>query len=106
MVIEFVYSTFNFLKSAVFFMFIIGIIYILVLYLNQDKMIYATAVNGMQYTEENPDPYKNPGQVGLNYKEIKVLTKDGYYLYGWLVYVSENVKQPTIIYFHENAGSK
>lgn len=106
MMMDFVYSLLNFLKSACICIATMAIIYIVVLYLNQDKMIYATAVNGLQYTEENPAPYKHPGQLGLNYKEVKVLTKDGNTLYGWIVYVSESVKQPTIIYFHENAGSK
>ena len=69
-------------------------------------MIFPTSINGMQYPEQNPDPYKSPLQLGLKYKEVRTKTKDNIKLAGWLVYKEENLKLPTLLYFHENAGSK
>ena len=57
-------------------------------------------------TKMERDPYKSPLQLGLRYKEVKVKTNDNFTLYGWLVYLEENKKNRTLLYFHENAGSK
>jgi pimeloyl-ACP methyl ester carboxylesterase len=40
---------------------------------------------------------------GMNYKEVRITTNDGIKLYGWFI-IKDN-KNPTIIYFHENAGN-
>ena len=69
-------------------------------------MIFPTSINGMKYPKDNPDPYKSPLQLGLKYKEIKTITPDNIKLVGWLVYMEENKKNRTLLYFHENAGSK
>jgi hypothetical protein len=42
----------------------------------------------------------------LRYKEVKTKTLDNINLVGWLVYKEENTKRRTLLYFHENAGSK
>jgi len=39
----------------------------------------------------------------MNYKEVRILTKDNLKLYGW--FIIKDRKSPTIIYFHENAGN-
>jgi hypothetical protein len=58
----------------------------------------------------NPRGLQNPSQSDMNYKEVRITSKDGVKLYGWFIYHEEDPvesqKRPTIIYFHENAGSK
>ena len=39
----------------------------------------------------------------MNYKEVRIPTKDKLKLYGWFIIKDRN--SPTIIYFHENAGN-
>jgi hypothetical protein len=85
---------------------VLVIVFSLYLYFNQENMIFPTSINGMKYPEDNPDPYKSPIQLGLRYKDIRAITSDGIKLAGWLVYREEKKKQRTLLYFHENAGSK
>ena len=99
-------SIFSFFRSAFWLIIVLFIIFIVMMYMNQDNLIFPTAVNGLRYPEDNPDPWKSPLQLGLNYKEISTRTKDNIRLVGWLVYQQENVKSRTLLYFHENAGSK
>ncbi len=75
------------------------------MYLKQDELIYPTVVNGFKIPEDNPDPFKSPTQFNLKYKEIKVRTIDNVTLFGWLVY-KKDTPNKTLLYFHENAGSK
>lgn len=82
------------------------LLFALVMYLNQNSLIFPTSVNGMKYPEDNPDPYKSPLQLGLDYQEVSTTTSDGVKLVGWLVYKSDTPPRPTMLYFHENAGSK
>ena len=99
-------SIFSFFRSTFGIIIIIFIIFCFIMYKNQDNLIFPTSVNGLQYPEDNPDPYKSPIQLGLRYKDIRAITSDGIKLAGWLVYREENKKQRTLLYFHENAGSK
>ena len=95
----------TFLKQSGIILLILFIIFILMMYLNQDHIIYVTEVNGLKYPSDNPFPYQNPSQFNLNYKEVIITTKDKIKLYGWLIYKEEKPHK-TMIYFHENAGSK
>ena len=99
-------SIFNFLRQMFWIILVLVVLLTLYLYLNQENMIFPTSVNGMKYPEDNPDPYKSPLQLGLRYKEVKTKTLDNINLVGWLVYKEENTKRRTLLYFHENAGSK
>ena len=99
-------SIFTFLRQVFWFILLLVIFLTLYMYLNQENMIFPTSINGMKYPEDNPDPYKSPIQLGLKYKEVKTKTSDNIGLVGWLVYKEENVKGKTLLYFHENAGSK
>ena len=99
-------SIFNFLSQMFWMGLVLVIVFSLYLYFNQENMIFPTSINGMKYPEDNPDPYKSPIQLGLRYKDIRAITSDGIKLAGWLVYREENEKQRTLLYFHENAGSK
>lgn len=40
------------------------------------------------------------------YEDLKITTKDKLILHGWLVRQPNSTIRPTIIYLHENAGSK
>ena len=97
---------FDSLSQIIFFGVIIISLMIVYLYFNQGNMLFPTSINGMKYPEDNPDPYKSPLQLGLKYKEIRAITPDNIKLVGWLVYMEENKKNRTLLYFHENAGSK
>lgn len=99
-------SIINFFRSTFWIILIIFIIFAVMMYMNQDNLIFPTVVNGLKYPEQNPDPWKSPFQLGLKYKEVTTRTKDNVKLVGWLVYQEENVKSRTLLYFHENAGSK
>ena len=99
-------SIFSFFRSAFWLFLVLFILFAVMMYMNQDNLIFPTAVNGLKYPEDNPDPWKSPLQLGLNYKEVSTRTKDNLKLVGWLVYQQENVKSRTLLYFHENAGSK
>ena len=99
-------SIFSFLRSSFWIILSLFIIFIIMMYISQDNMIFARVVNGLRYPEDNPDPWKSPLQLGLNYKEVSTRTKDNLRLVGWLVYQQENTKSRTLLYFHENAGSK
>ena len=97
---------FDSLSQIIIFGVVITSLLIIYLYFKQENMIFPTSINGMKYPEDNPDPYKSPLQLGLKYKEIKTITPDNIKLVGWLVYMEENKKNRTLLYFHENAGSK
>ena len=99
-------SILNFLRSGFWGILVIFIAFVIMMYLNQDNLVFPTIVNGLKYPEDNPDGWKSPLQLGLKYKEVKTKTKDNIKLVGWLVYQEENVKTKTLLYFHENAGSK
>ena len=100
------YSIFNFFRSSLWIMLIMFILFAFMMYLKQDSLIFPTEVNGLKYPEDNPYPFNSPSHFGLKYKEIKTKTKDNINLVGWLVYQEEDKKFPTLLYFHENAGSK
>ena len=99
-------SIFNFISQMLWIGLILVIIFTVYMYFNQENMIFPTSINGMKYPEDNPDPYKSPLQLGLKYKEVRTKTSDNITLVGWLVYLEENIKHKTMLYFHENAGSK
>ena len=42
----------------------------------------------------------------MPYDDLKIKTKDNIYLHGWFIKQNDSTLRPTIIYFHENAGSK
>lgn len=44
-----------------------------------------------------------PHDIGLAYEDVTLVTDDGYRLHGW--YVPAEDRQPTILFFHGNAGN-
>lgn len=55
---------------------------------------------------ENPDGFQNPSQQNMEYEDLNILTKDNINLHGWFVKQEDSRNRPTVVYFHENAGSK
>jgi len=54
---------------------------------------------------ENPFGYQNPSQQDMEYEDIRISTEDKVKLHGWFIKQPDSKNRPTIIYFHENAGS-
>jgi hypothetical protein len=96
---------FQFLKQSAVVLLLLFVVFALMMYLNQENIIYVPEVNGLKYPSNNPIPYQNPGQLNLNYKEVIIITKDKIKLFGWLI-IKDEKPNKTLIYFHENAGSK
>jgi len=78
------------------------------LYLYQNKLLYHPNVEGAEkFPEQNPRGWRNPGDKGMKYRDIEVITKDCKNLKGWFIYQEVNPHlTSTLIYFHENALSK
>lgn len=53
-----------------------------------------------------PPGYRNPGEAGMEYEEVKITTKDKVKLQAWFVKANPNPKScRTLVFFHENAGN-
>jgi pimeloyl-ACP methyl ester carboxylesterase len=77
-------------------------------YFKQEGMLYHPAVPNEQYRypENMPPGYRNPGEQGMEYEEVRIETKDKIKLQAWLVKANTNPKNcRTMIFFHENAGN-
>ena len=98
-------SLFTFCKQGFIIIFILFLIFAIYMYFNQNNIIYVPEINGFVLPEDNPVPYQNPSQLKIPYKEVEIITKDKLRLYGWLTH-QESTPCRTMIYFHENAGSK
>ena len=55
---------------------------------------------------ENPHGYQKPTQQDMLYEDLYITTADKINLHGWLIKQPDSKSRPTIIYYHENAGSK
>lgn len=73
-------------------------------------MLYIPEIDGICSKEIrlNPKGYRSPSEYGLLNDELRIKTSDNLTLYGWLVYLNNDTlkERPSIVYFHENAGSK
>ena len=83
-----------------------GFLYLI--YSQQEKILYLNETIPPKRTSENPAPFANPKQSGLEYQDIWITTKDNLRLHSWWIpYTSfESSKPaPTLIFYHANAGS-
>jgi len=55
--------------------------------------------------KDNPEGYRTPEDVGLKYHNIVITTRDDVLIRGWICLNEQSKTVPTIVYFHENAGS-
>jgi len=91
-------------KSAIFVGLAAGVIMVL-LYFFQNKLLYIPDAPNRQ-PSANPEGLRNPGEAGLNYEDVTIVTSDKVKLHGWLVKMpGPQQYYPTIVYFHENAGN-
>jgi hypothetical protein len=56
--------------------------------------------------EYNPEDYRSLEQYGIKFEHVYFEARDGTVLHGWFIPCKNNLKCPTIIFFHGNAGSK
>lgn len=72
-------------------------------------LTYAFLLLFVKYTEKtslflpSPEITATPADVGLDYQDLYITTKDGVKLNAWFIETKEDA--PTILYFHGNAGN-
>jgi len=86
-----------------------GFLYLI--YVQQEKILYLNETVPPKKTSRNPAPFANPGQHGLDYREVWVTTKDGVKLHCWWIprdpaaADSTDGRQNTLVFYHANAGN-
>jgi len=55
---------------------------------------------------ENPKTLRSPSEHNMSFRDVTIKTKDNEKLHGWFIYQENSHLSKTIVYFHENAGSK
>lgn len=80
------------------------------IYVQQEKILYLNETIPPKKTSQNPAPFANPRQQGLDYEEVWITTKDGIRLHAWWIpadpmTLQHGHKAPTIVFYHANAGS-
>ena len=85
-----------------------GFLYLI--YSQQEKILYLNETIPPKRTSENPSPFANPKQQGMDYEDVYITTKDNIKLHAWWIpYKSpfdHRIKlPPTLIFYHANAGS-
>ena len=85
-----------------------GFLYLI--YVQQEKILYLNETIPPKKTSQNPSPFANPKQQGLDYEEVWITTKDGLRLHAWWIpsdpsTTTDHRKAPTLVFYHANAGS-
>ena len=83
-----------------------GFLYLI--YSQQEKILYLNETIPPKRTSENPSPFANPKQSGLEYQDIWITTKDNIKLHCWWIPYTSTLSTkpaPTLIFYHANAGS-
>lgn len=58
-----------------------------------------------KYPDNNPPGLRNPGEMQMEYEDVKIKTEDGLILHGWFIKQKSSLSHPTVVFFHENAGN-
>ncbi|KAL4464801.1 hypothetical protein ABPG74_011362 [Tetrahymena malaccensis] len=96
------YFTFKFGLFLVAFLVVIAFL----LYKFQNKLLYIPVIQGLPKSQDqNQLGMQNPSQIGLDYEDINIVTKDNVKLHGWIAKRPNCKNVPTVVYFHENAGN-
>lgn len=82
---------------------IAGFLYLI--YSQQEKILYLNETVPPKRTSENPAPFANPKQQGMNYEDVHITTKDNIKLHAWWIPIRSHNKAPTLIFYHANAGN-
>ena len=69
---------------------------VLVLYLLQGRMVFLSNLPGRALTA-------SPNNIGLNYEEVSLATRDSEILHGW--YITATNPVGVVLFFHGNAGN-
>lgn len=89
--------------------FCIFSVLVLMLYFQQEKMLYIPQPDKKipKASEFNPKMYRSPDEWGLPYESVKIPTSDGVLVHGWWIpQAGEEAKTAwTMLYFHGNAGN-
>jgi len=82
-----------------------GFLYLI--YAQQEKILYLNETIPPKRTSQNPPPYANPKQQGLEYEDVWITTTDNVKLHAWWIpHSSTSTKPaPTLIFYHANAGN-
>ena len=83
--------------------------FIVMLYVNQNKMLYAPAPPGVpKLPKDNPKTMRSPEEHGLDFEDLRIDCEDGVVISAWLIKqkgLQKLANAPTLIYFHGNAGN-
>ncbi|KRW99830.1 hypothetical protein PPERSA_10949 [Pseudocohnilembus persalinus] len=98
---------FEFFKNLTLLILAVVALIAFLLYMFQNKILYIPVVTGLPKSpSENPKPYRNPTDFGLEYENVYIKTSDNLKLHGWFIKQIKNSESaPTILYYHENAGN-
>ena len=78
----------------------------LVLYRNQNAMLYHPEIAGMvRDPAGNPPRLRNPSEWLIPYEDVTVETADKLKLHCWFLKQEDTANAPTLIFFQENAGN-
>jgi len=87
-------------------LFLMGVAFIVLLYLYQESLLYIPTVPGLQRDPDtNPAPYRSPKDQRLEYEDVWVKTPDGEKLHAWWVPYHTSKEVPTLLFLHANAGN-
>ena len=87
------------MKTLIMLLSVAGGVFLLLsllLYLFQGKMLFLSNMPGRALTA-------SPADIGLEYEDISMLTRDGEQLHGW--YVPATNRRGVVLFFHGNAGN-
>mmetsp|Transcript_72970 Transcript_72970/g.89501 ORF Transcript_72970/g.89501 Transcript_72970/m.89501 type:complete len:324 (+) Transcript_72970:39-1010(+) len=116
-------SNMTWIQMILTFMFLFcGFLYLI--YAQQESILYLNNTIPPKKTCDNPSPYANPKQNGIEYEDVWLHTSDNIKLHAWFIpYNSEllndnnnndtsndsndtnDVNIPTLIFYHANAGN-
>jgi len=79
------------------------------LYAKQDSLLYYPEIGGIpRRPSKNPRRYRSPNEHQVPFESHKIRCADGVKIHAWLMLrqpASEQVRMPTIVFFHGNAGN-
>lgn len=83
--------------------------FLYMLYFNQENMLYLNNQDPNYKKPQQLPPQmklRNPGERGMEYKDLTIDTADGCKLHAWLIRAPAGNDDPaTLIFFHANAGN-
>jgi len=78
------------------------------LYAKQDNLLYFPSIGGIpRKPSQNPRRYRSPAEHGIPFESHMITCQDGVGIHSWLLLHpnSQRNRNPTLIFFHGNAGN-